>query len=141
VIQRIRSELFASGRIIHIMRRYLMAFLIVLTALRGLAGDAMAVTMLSSGHAPMAAMMGSPHHEAEMPQATSSHPCHEAAASDDTPSHGASSCTTCQLCHLSVFTPTQASLAPVQLPHATPALSSLAWASAERVSLVKPPIL
>jgi hypothetical protein len=124
------------------MRRLLTALLITLLAMRALVGDAMAYGMVQS--APREAMTSAQHdsqpataHEA------SSMPCHTAVpvANDDAASPAHSACTTCQVCHLSAFLP--AGLLPVALAvtSALPAEEALAWRSAERALVSKPPVL
>jgi hypothetical protein len=124
------------------MRRVLTALLITLLAMRALVGDAMAYGMVQS--APLEAMTSAQNDSQQaMPHEASSMPCHTVAAttSDDATSAAHPACTTCQVSHLSAFLP--AGLLPIALaiPSALPAEQALAWHSAERALVSKPPVL
>lgn len=116
------------------MQRYFKLFLIVLLSARALVGDAMAYSMMNAlQSANMAAE--AMHSKATQPVAM---PCHE---TEDDSAALPSACTTCQVCHLSVFLAEQfvfqtASQSPIDSPAA-----AISWQSAELVALIKPPIL
>ncbi|MFM7332205.1 MAG: hypothetical protein ACKO1L_11210 [Brachymonas sp.] len=137
------------------MRRFVFSLLIVLTAFRGLVGDAMAYgmtagllqqaqhaagvqnapKMLASG---VNSMPASAHFSSEK---TVSMPCH--GAQDDAPTNAApSACTTCQVCHLTASLPDllrcAEGIAAEQMLNAT---APTAWLSAEQQRASKPPIL
>jgi hypothetical protein len=124
------------------MRRSLTALLITLLAMRALVGDAMAYAMVQS--APREAMTIS--HQDSQPATAheaSSMPCHTAApvADDDAASPAHSGCTTCQVCHLSAFLPASLLSAALAIPSELPASPAVAWRSAERALVSKPPVL
>ena len=120
------------------MRRTLFCLLILLTALRGMVGDVMALEMARM-QSPLAAAMS---HEMQNPvQEVSSPPCHDTAPSTaDNASHTSSECTSCQVCH----SPALQRLAA--LPELSKPVASFAardaskWMSADLTHLQKPPV-
>ena len=139
------------------MRRFLSLFMVLLLALRGLAGDAMAMEQntvpphlmgheQSQSHAQPLDEMASmaqhlhhdmvSHHEAAPNTATT---CSADAASSDCHQHEGH-CTACGICHSTLATPELLS------PHATApravllAHGTARFASAAPIQLVKPPI-
>jgi hypothetical protein len=132
------------------MRRLFFSLLILLTAFRGLVGDAMAYEMTKQmTHGKMQGATQSVAHHADSTP-SNGHisskkpvpmPCHEIAG-EDAVQEPSLACTTCQVCHLSASLPQPAvgiaTLAPasdLQIP------SSIAWRSADQQRLIKPPIL
>lgn len=149
------------------MRRGLFLFLIVLVALRGLTGPAMAASMVLPGSAshPIVAA-ASPHahdhrddasnalaadaplHAAMDHSATpachgDAAAAHGTAASDcgDAGSHGPhSACADCDICHTAVFAPPALTAAPRVSATADPAPGATPFASAAPSRAIKPPI-
>jgi hypothetical protein len=120
------------------MRRTLFCLLILLTALRGMVGDAMALEMARM-QSPLSVAMS---HEMQTPtQETVSHPCHDAAPS--TPNNAAptsSECTACQVCH-SPALQRLAALPELSKPAASFAVRDASkWMSADLIPLQKPPL-
>lgn len=116
------------------MRRFLTTLLIALLAMRVLVGDAMAYDMAPQRAAPAEAA------EASV-RASAALPCHDAGLDDGAPAETvASTCTTCQICHLSSFLPAAWQFAELPLPHAQLAQPASAWQSAEGALVRKPPI-
>jgi hypothetical protein len=134
------------------MRHLFFSLLILLTAFRGMAGDAMAYDMTSGmtqqllqqthateSVASRAYSMPATGHFSSENQA--SMPCHEAAeqTTDDSSSHA---CTTCQVCHLTASLPSiMQSAAIEQLARDLQAAPGSSWLSAELQRTSKPPIL
>jgi cytochrome c553 len=120
------------------MRRTLFCLLILLTALRGMVGDAMAMEMARMQSPPSAVML----HEMQTPaQAAATPPCHDAAPSTpDDAAQSSSECTACQVCH----SPALQRLAA--LPELSKPVASFAarvaskWMSADLIQLQKPPL-
>jgi cytochrome c553 len=115
------------------MRRALFCLLILLTAFRGVVGDAMAYSM-TAGHVST--------------QSAPSMPCHETANADETAQAqstddaASNACTTCQVCHLTASAPS--ALSQVAIDSQLGALQSLPckhWLSADVHRASKPPIL
>ncbi len=113
-------------------RRALFTILILLTAFRGVVGDAMAYEMAQGMLQPINA------------SSTAGMPCHEAQATAEMPVDEppqALACSTCQVCHLSVTLPFSASAHTPTVPRASkPHLSVSAWVSADLRLLSKPPL-
>ena len=134
------------------MRRFLSLFMMLLLALRGLAGDAMAIespTAHAPAHAVAAAVAAATHsthvmdsdqhahHGADQANAQAAH-C-GTANSDDCSAHD-KQCTTCGLCHTAMdqaHSATFAGPAPAssQAPHGADRFASIAPAAQ-----IKPPI-
>ena len=131
------------------MRRFLFSLLILLTALRGGIGDAMAYRMTQGMMSQMSttsliassanSMPATEHFEHQKAIAM---PCHEV-SQDDPGAQGASpACTTCQVCHLSVSLPWAVATAVQALPQAAqPSQPVAVWASADLALFSKPPIV
>lgn len=120
------------------MRRTLFCLLILLTALRGMVGDAMALEMARM-QSPLSAAMS--HELQASPQEAASPPCHDAAPSTpDNAAQTSSECTACQVCH----SPALQRLAA--LPELSKPVASFAardaskWMSADLIQLQKPPL-
>ncbi len=152
------------------MRRGMFLFLIVLMALRGLAGNAMAAGMLPAAGAAMHAAhasagppAGTPpahgvHAEAPPSDAAALPPCHGEAAAPSSAAaeapHGgtgdASShtghhahdggCSACGICHSAMLTPALADPTRTALPRAPLPLAERRFASALAAQAIKPPI-
>lgn len=130
------------------MRRFFFALLILLTAFRGMVGDAMAYEM-SFGlvqqvsvatYSVALSAAGKPANGHLASKVQTSMPCHDAA--DDEATSASPVCTTCQVCHLTASLPTALSDLPVG--HAmrdVPGAQTKPWLSAEQALLIKPPIL
>ena len=150
------------------MRRFLSLFLVLLLALRGLAGDAMAMEQNTDqshhmGHAlvqtqsldEVAAMAAAVHH-AHASLATDAQPHHDMAASHKAGPAGAVSCsakvadsdchqheghcTACGICHSTLANPELLTLHSSLPLAAQPAHGAARFASAAPADLVKPPI-
>jgi len=68
-------------------------------------------------------------------------PCHDAGLDEGAPAEAvASTCTTCQICHLSSFLPAAWQLPELPLPHTQLAQPVSAWQNAEGALVRKPPI-
>ncbi len=104
--------------------------------MRALVGDAMAYEMMQGLAGSAAPVM-------EMSAKTSSGmPCHEFESQSDMAAEAnASSCTTCQVCNLTVFLPVGLHFALFQLPQLMLAQRIDNWRSFDAVSASKPPIL
>lgn len=137
------------------MRRFIFSLLILLTALRGFAGDAMAYNMPSgmvhhSGSAEIvvydATLLIALH--ADSTPATSEFsaknfsntPCHGKAVASDESEPSSDRCVACQVCHSPALQYVAA------LFHGAPPVASYAghattnWVSADLTSLQKPPV-
>jgi hypothetical protein len=127
---------YAIKQIINYMYRLFNIFLITLLAMRALVGDAMAYEMMQKMGASSTVTV-------EMStQKPPGMPCHEAEAEGDTAVQASpSSCTTCQVCHLSAFFPTALHFSEFQLPQGKLATHTNAWRSADATLVAKPPIL
>ena len=150
------------------MRRFFSLFMILLLALRGLAGDAMAMEQNTNqahhmGHAlvqtqsldEVAAMAAAVHH-AHASLATDAQPHHDMAASHKAGPAGAVSCsakvadsdchqheghcTACGICHSTLANPELLTLHSSLPLAAQPAHGAARFASAAPAELVKPPI-
>ena len=143
---------------------FLLALMIAMLPLRGWLGDAMAVEMASK-HLAVAAQAVATHSVAagahSMPtlgdfdnQKTvskmSGMPCHDMAdpaANDVAGTEGAApqtsntTCTSCQVCHLSALCVNGITTVAVQVPHSPLAFAPQFWASAELPQATKPPVL
>jgi hypothetical protein len=121
------------------MRKYFMIALILLTGLRGLAGDAMAIEM-SRMHSDSKAT-------------TSAAALTESAPADATPCHGegsktaedgddqtASECTACQVCHSPALQTTVAMLCVTEPLAGYSGQTVTDWVSADLTHLQKPPV-
>lgn len=113
------------------MRRLLLAVMILLLPLRGLMGDAMAMSMLAM-----------PAHESASAAATASMPCPDHSDPSDLASSGSSehSHTACDLCNgpaMGHFSPAQQALPTVHSVSAGPVER---FASSEPQRGIKPPI-
>jgi|GEM_PF-1905955 len=116
------------------MRRFLTTMLIALLAMRVLVGDAMAHEMVQQMAAPAQAAEDGAHTSTALP-------CHDAGLDDSAPAETvASTCTTCQICHLSSFLPAAWQFPELPLPHAQLARPVSAWQNAEGALVRKPPI-
>ena len=116
------------------MRRFLTTLLMALLAMRVLVGDAMAYDMVQQMPAPAQAVENSVRTSAALP-------CHDAGLDEGAPAETvASTCTTCQICHLGSFLPAAWQFAELPLPHAQLAQPVSAWQNAEGALVRKPPI-
>ncbi|MBS7806368.1 hypothetical protein [Variovorax sp. PCZ-1] len=130
------------------MRRIFFSLLIVLTAFRGLVGDAMAYEMTSgmlhktqNAIESIAASADSMPANSHFPhEKAASMPCHEAVndTSADASSHA---CNTCQVCHLSASLPSAFMSLNAQPLRDVQAAWESTWHSAEQQHIRKPPIL
>lgn len=141
------------------MRRFLSLLMVVLLALRGLAGDAMAMDN-PAGHASMAGTMVMPvgshvmdmddhaHHaghsdahasHADAISLCSSNSSHSSASSDGCDSHDGH-CTTCGLCHTALGQPQWALFDAPAPATIQPAHGADRFASIAPMALIKPPI-
>lgn len=132
------QELIFGSRYHCTMRRTLFCLLILLTALRGVVGDAMAIEMArmpGSASAAITLEMQTPAQEAASP------PCHDAASSTpDNAAPSASECTACQVCHSPVL---QRSPALHELSKSIASFAAVdisIWVSADLIQLQKPPL-
>ncbi len=152
------------------MRRFssiiLVAIMIIMLPLRGLMGDAMAVQMGTAHLAQAAASASATHLVAALEYSTlasgqfnqktvaskaATKPCHTVAGLDvqtvdDAAPQKASStqnttCTSCQVCHLSAVTVDRVASVAVVLAQAPLAFAPQYWVSAELSQLTKPPVL
>lgn len=129
----------ASITIIHAMRRLLSLLLVVLLALRGLLGDAMAMELMAgvgnaAHHAPATPHAGDHHATAAAPDAH----CASEPQADDGQAH--THCTACALCHSPLGQPESLALATPEAAagHAAPRASR--FVSAALAQTNKPPI-
>lgn len=133
------------------MRRFCLGLLILLTALRGVAGDAMALRAIEQAPgmllgSVLAPSLSQPMQAAHVQSsdAQSEHhaalPCHgpEAAQGDEVQSHGG--CDTCQVCHSGVLIGTLAAPNPSAQPLFELNPSRTNWRSALLPVASKPPI-
>jgi len=117
------------------MHRILTTLLIALLAMRVLFGDAMAYGMVQQTSAPVEAVDIST-------QTTVAMPCHDVGADESASAETVvSACTTCQVCHLTLFLTAALQLPELQLPHTLLAQRVSAWQSADCAVVRKPPIL
>lgn len=130
------------------MRRALFCLLILLTAFRGIVGDAMAYGMTQHAMQNSVAIKFISKNAYSMPAAghlssekAASMPCHQ--ASDDMPAEvSANACTTCQVCHLTASLPSALLGFKADAPrHDLQAAGQSPWLSAELQRASKPPIL
>jgi Tfp pilus assembly protein PilV len=130
------------------MRRVFFSLLILLTAFRGMVGDAMAYEMTQQAMQNSIAIESIAHRADSMSAAghfssekAALMPCHQ--ASDDMPSEvSANACTTCQVCHLTASLPSALLGIKADAPrHGLQAAGTSSWLSAELQSASKPPIL
>ena len=147
------------------MRRFLSLFMVVLLALRGLAGDAMAMELsgqpLHTGHAKaeahaldqMVAMAHSLHHAPADSLADGHHGmdshhgaapnaaaiCGSETASGDCHQHEGH-CTACGICHSTLANPQFTGLSPGEMRSEPSIHGTERFASAAPAELVKPPI-
>lgn len=142
------------------MRRYLLIFMLFLLPIRGLAGDAMAYSMLpgSLNSAPAVQpvttnIVAAPavfywakvlfdHQNTGTTDsgATAAHPCHMAAAQADSNDSVQDQCSACQVCHLSAATPLQWLSGLLQTATALPEQRQALWHSAEPRLIAKTPV-
>jgi hypothetical protein len=133
------------------MRRSLLTFLIVLTILRSLVGDAMAYGMTQGGSLtpPQFATNSVASNTDFMPARGHSDvnikvamPCHDAEMGNDNPDVAAqSTCTTCQVCHLAASLPCNEMPAVVLRPVALlPQTEPSSWVNAQLLRPSKPPL-
>jgi hypothetical protein len=133
------------------MRRALFSLLILLTAFRGMVGDAMAYEMRLGGMgqhsvisanaadlvAPRAESSESVNHLSSEKHAAT--PCH--GATDDTPTIAAShDCNACQVCHSPALQRSNLPISLMQTPAAYASREDRSWQSADRAPLQKPPV-
>ena len=136
------------------MRRFFFSLLILLTAFRGIAGDAMAYSMnlaqlqqstsYAAGSVVATELIAS---SADSMTATGQFslkkaapmPCHEPAsdADSDTPSH---TCSTCMVCHSPVLQRASIVMNTPEFVAAYIARQDSTWASAELARQQKPPV-
>lgn len=143
------------------MRRWFAILMLFILPIRGLVGDAMAYSMLPmqlqtptpvvtpalakvSGFTSLK-MMAMEHLQSmgmDSEAAISKLPCHganDALQDDNTPD--TQQCTSCQVCHLALTYPVQATNSLPQTATAAPLQHALAWHSADLRLSVKPPVL
>jgi hypothetical protein len=124
------------------MRRILFSLLILLTALRGMVGDVMAVEMTQShGMASVAVQASASQSVPEAAPESGSHPCHGAnsgAAVDSVQT--AAQCTTCQVCHSPALQRIAALPLLSQVVTGYTACQAANWLSADLIQLQKPPL-
>jgi hypothetical protein len=132
-------------------RRALFTVLILLTAFRGMVGDAMAYGMTGQMMNAQVAINSVAFGADSMPgnarfdsKIMDLMPCHESSAEQamdiNTPS-SESVCSTCQVCHLSVTLPLPVFTCSPTLPQSNkPSLRAGSWVSAELRLLSKPPL-
>lgn len=128
------------------MRRGLLVFMVLLLALRGLVGEAMAGQMLQHG-AP--ALLAQATHEAGAGSVAPAHDCgghHEAAAAaDESPAVASDApgdcptCAICQVCSSVALSPSVQTPAAVRWSQAPPQSVQRAHSSAEPALTFKPP--
>ena len=141
------------------MRRVLSLFIMLLLALRGLAGDAMAIES-PAAHDPVHAIAAATavathmshdmhdkigdehaHHQPADHAATDMSQCGSAHASDcDAHEHEHSHCTTCGLCHTAMGQVDHLILAGPGPAPSQPSLEADRFISVAAASLIKPPI-
>jgi hypothetical protein len=143
------------------MRRWFAIFMLFILPIRGLVGDAMAYSMLPmqlqtltpvvtpalakvSGFTSLK-MMAMEHMQRmgmDSEAANSKLPCHDANdASQEGDTADAQQCTSCQVCHLALTYPVQATNSLPQTAAAAPLQHASVWHSAELRLSVKPPVL
>jgi hypothetical protein len=124
------------------MPRLFKILLIALLAMRALVGDAMAYDMMQAMANSSAPVMAMGQETQTSAIKAASMPCHEVQVEDGQVVEASpSACTTCQVCHLSVFLPASIQMPEFQLPPALQASRGSAWLSADIASVSKPPIL
>lgn len=121
------------------MRKYFMIALILLTGLRGLAGDAMAMEMSrmhSDGQATTSPAAWSESTPAD------AMPCHGEGSktSEDAGDQTASECTACQVCHSPALQTTVAGLSSTEPLAGYSGQAATNWVSADLTHLQKPPV-
>ncbi len=121
------------------MRKYFMIALILLTGLRGLAGDAMAMEMTrmhSDGNATTSATA-----LAESAPADAM-PCHGEGTKtfEDGGGQTSAECTACQVCHSPALQTTFAGLSDTESLASYSGQAATNWASADLTHLQKPPV-
>ena len=121
------------------MRKYFMVVLILLTGLRGLAGDAMAMEMMrmhSDGKATTS--------EAALTESAPADamPCHGEGSktSEDTGEQTSAECTACQVCHSPALQTTVAGLSSTEPLAGFSGQAATNWVSADLTHLQKPPV-
>jgi hypothetical protein len=119
------------------MRRYFMVALILLTALRGMVGDAMALEM-SRMHSGMADVAAQVEHLPAEPVAA--RPCHEVMQDSAATEPTAPECTSCQVCHSPVLPFEFIAFSQVLPLSGAANRAALHWVSAELIQLQKPPV-
>ena len=121
------------------MRKYFMIALILLTGLRGLASDAMAMEMMrmhSDGNATASAAA-----LAES-AAADAMPCHGGGSktAEDAGNQTSAECTACQVCHSPVLQTTAAGLSSTEPLAGFSGQAATNWVSADLTHLQKPPV-
>jgi hypothetical protein len=133
------------------MRRALFSLLILLTAFRGMVGDAMAYEMRLGGMGQHSMISANATHFVA-PRTDSSEsvndfsfkkhaatPCHGVA--DDTPTIAAShDCNACQVCHSPALQRSNLLVSLMQTPAAYASREGHSWQSADQSPLQKPPV-
>jgi hypothetical protein len=120
------------------MRRTFFCLLMLLTALRGMVGDAMALEMSRMHAGADGIAVQAAHHSDHEPAAF---PCHEAdASSPELGGYAGSECHSCQICHSPALQRIHLNSEPNGLiAHGDP-LAESPWMSADPAPAQKPPI-
>lgn len=123
------------------MRKFLMVFMVVLLALRGLVGDAMATGMAAHGLAKLVAVAA----DAQPVVDAWVMPCHEVSGddidvADASDGSECSPCQTCQACHLSGAVACGDAAEVSNAGHLAPAQTVGFWRNAELRLPATPPV-
>ena len=140
-----------------IMRRFLLILMLLSLPLRGLMGDAMAYSMLptelkksvvsskitteSIANYSIFTSENIEKNDATRSDNVAQSPCHSAAAASDDASAESYLCTTCQVCHLTVFLPLFPSLRVAHAGVSLPSQANVLWHSAEPRRIAKTPVV
>ncbi len=119
------------------MRKFLIVFMVMLLALRGLVGDAMATGMAAHG---LKSVVGAA--EVQPVVHAPGMPCHEVVGdgSGVVAAADGSECSSCQACHLSAAVACGDLASVSNAEHLAPAQVASLWRSAELRLLVTPPV-
>lgn len=120
------------------MRRIVFCLLILLTAFRGMAGDAMAIEMfqMHSGSSQLTIVAAADSQAGN----ASTPPCHSASEASAEAEHASSECTSCQVCHSPVMQMHTPLLEQASSVAAYSLRATAEWVSAELTHLHKPPV-
>ena len=131
------------------MRRFLPWFLMLLLALRGLTGTAVAAEFVPerpAQTAPATAAASNTTHGMDADQsmaagATAAPACHSAAGDGCAPHAHSPSCSACDICHSALLAPPTLAAPPVHAGSEVQPSATTPFASAQAALAIKPPIL